>query len=235
MALQSRAVDICDLSLHGLRGETMADVRLTTFVEAALKAHASRDDVRKALEQAGWSRDQIADGLAHFSDVAFVVPVPRPRAHASARDAFWYLLMFGTLYVSAYHLGDLLFDFINSAFPDELDRQNAFFRAEAIRWSTAALIVAFPIFLFAALRIARDIASDPTRRNSAIRKWLTNVTMLVAAAVLLGDGITLVYNLLGGELTSRFILKVLVVAVIAGSAFGYYSWSLKADDKALKL
>jgi hypothetical protein len=212
----------------------MADARLTGFVEAALHARQSKEDVRNALEQAGWSADQIADGLAHFSDVAFAVPVPRPRAQVSARDAFWYLLMFGTLYVSAYHLGDLLFDFINRLYPDELERQNAPYLVDAIRWSTAALIVAFPIFVLTARRIARDVATDPTRRNSAIRKWLTNVTMLVAAAVLVVDGITLVYNLLGGELTVRFALKVLVVAVIAGAAFGYYGASLKADDLALK-
>jgi len=212
----------------------MADARLTAFVEAALNARAAKEDVRRALEQAGWSRDQIEDGLRHFSDVAFVVPVPRPRTHVSARDAFWYLLMFGTLYVSAYHLGDLLFDFVNAAFPDELERQNPGYVQDAIRWSAAALIVAFPIFLLAAAKIARDIAHDPARRNSAIRKWLTNLTMLLAAAVLLADGITLVYNLLGGELTTRFLLKVLVVAVIAGVAFGYYSWSIKADDEALK-
>lgn len=212
----------------------MADTRLTTFVEAALNARAAKEDVRKALEQAGWARDQIEDGLAHFADVAFVVPVPRPRAQVSARDAFWYLLMFGTLYVSAFHLGDLLFDFINSAFPDALDAQNRAGLAQTMRWSLAALIVAFPIFVLAARRISRDIARDPTRRNSAIRKWLTNITMLVAAAVLLGDGMALVYDLLGGELTVRFVSKVIVVALIAGAAFGYYSWSLKADDRALK-
>jgi hypothetical protein len=212
----------------------MADARLTTFVEAALNARASKDDVRKALEQAGWSRDQIDDGLAHFSDVAFAVPVPRPRAHVSARDAFWYVLMFGTLYVSAFHFGELLFEFIELSFPDELQPQYLFSPGEGIRWSTAALIVGFPIFVLAARRIARDIAADPTRRNSAIRKWLTNITMLVAAAVLIGDGVTLVFNVLGGELTVRFVLKVLVVAAIAGSGFAYYNWSLKADDRALK-
>ena len=212
----------------------MADARLTGFVEAALHARQSKDDVRKALEQAGWSADQIADGLAHFADVAFAVPVPRPRAQVSARDAFWYLLMFGTLYVSAYHLGELLFDFINRLYPDELERRNAPYLVNSIRWSTAALIVAFPIFVLTARRIARDVATDPTRRNSAIRKWLTNLTMLAAAAVLVGDGITLVYNLLGGELTVRFVLKVLVVAAIAGAVFGYYGASLKADDLALK-
>jgi hypothetical protein len=212
----------------------MADARLTTFVESALNARASKDEVRRALEQAGWSREQIADGLAYFADVVFAVPVPRPRAHVSARDAFWYLLMFGTLYVSAYYLGDLLFDFINSVFPDELERQNAGFIAAAIRWSLATLIVAFPIFLFTAGRVSREIRRDPTRRNSALRKWLTYVTMLVAAAVLIIDGTTLVYNLLGGEITVRFVLKVLVVASIAGAGFGYYSWSLRADDRTLK-
>jgi len=212
----------------------MADARLTTFVEAALHARQSKEDVHKALEQAGWSADQIADGLGHFSDVAFAVPVPRPRAHVSARDAFWYLLMFGTLYMTAYYLCDLSFDVINRLFPDELDRQNAPYLVDSIRWSMAALIVAFPICVLASRRIAAEIAVDPARRNSAIRKWLTNATMLVTAAALVGDGITLVYNLLGGELTLRFVLKVLVVAVVAGAGFGYYSWSLKFDDRALK-
>jgi uncharacterized membrane protein YhaH (DUF805 family) len=212
----------------------MADPRLTTFVEAALLARQSKDDVRKALEQAGWSSEQIVDGLAHYSDVAFVVPVPRPRPHVSARDAFWYVLMFGTLYVSTFYVCDLLFSLINKAFPDQLSRLPVAFLLDQIRWAVAALIVAFPIFLLTARRIARDVAADATRRNSAIRKWLTNVTLLLAAAALVGDGMTLVYDVLGGELTVRFVLKVLVVAAVAGAGFGYYSWSLKADDRALK-
>ena len=36
------------------------------------------------------------------------------------------------------------------------------------------------------------------------------------ASVLIGDFISLVYSLLGGELTTRFVLKVLVVGAIAG-------------------
>lgn len=213
---------------------SMADTRLMAFVEAALRAGAVRSDVEHALAQAGWSKDQISDGLAHYSEVAFVVPVPRPRAQLSARDAFWYLLMFGTLYVSAFHLGDLLFSFINSRLPNELELSNMRYLTNSIRWATAALIVAFPLFMLSAWRIAREIESDATRRNSAIRKWLTYLTLLIAAAVIIGDSITLVNNLLGGEVTTRFVLKVLVVAVIAGSIFGYYTSSLRADDQALK-
>ena len=211
----------------------MAHPQLMTFVAEALRAGQSRDAVRAALEQAGWSKDQVADALGHYADVTFAVPVPRPRMQLSARDAFWYLLMFGTLYVSAFYLGDLLFGFINRALPDELESGNAAFVESGIRWATAALIVAFPVFLWSAVKLGKEVAADPSRRSSAVRKWLTYVTLLVAAAVLVGDSITLVFNALSGELTLRFILKVLVVASIAGSVFGYFTWSTRVDDKAL--
>jgi uncharacterized membrane protein len=67
-----------------------------------------------------------------------------------------------------------------------------------------------------------------------VRKWLTYLTLLLAAGVIVGDGITLVFNLLSGELTTRFVLKVLVVAVVAGAAFGYFTWSMRGDDEALR-
>ena len=215
----------------------MAQSQLVVFVDSALRAGQSRDAVRAALEQAGWSKDQVADALAHYAEVAFAVPVPRPRAQLSARDAFWYLLMFGTLYTSAYYLGDLLFGFINRAYPDAANlnyyANTTEYVERGIRWATAALIVAFPVFLLTALKIGREVAADPTRRNSAMRKWLTYITLLVAASALVGDGITLVFNLLSGELTVRFILKVVVVAVIAAAAFSYYTWSNRRDDEAL--
>ena len=212
----------------------MADPRLTQFVESALRAGAPRADVEKALEDAKWSREQIAQGLAHYADVPFVVPVPRPRAQVSARDAFLYLLMFAMLYLSAYYLGDLLFEFINAAYPDATNPYEQTFIDQNIRWATATLIVSFPVFLFMAFRAARAIRNDPTHRNSAVRKWLTYLTLFIAAVVIVVDSIALVNNLLSGELTVRFVLKVLVVAAIAGATFGYYTWSIRADDEALR-
>ena len=212
----------------------MADPKLVVFVESALRAGQSRAAARQALEQAGWSKDQIADALAHYADVAFAVPVPRPRAQLSARDAFWYLLMFGALYASAIYIGDLLFGFINLAYPDDVSYPGSTAFVESnIRWATAALVVAYPVFMLTALKIDRQITADPTRRNSAMRKWLTYVTLLVAAIAIVGDAITLVYNVINGDLTMRFVLKVLVVAAIAAAAFAYYTWSMRADDEAL--
>jgi hypothetical protein len=51
------------------------------------------------------------------------------------------------------------------------------------------------------------------------------------AIALAGDMIVLVYNVLGGESSVRFLLKVLVAAVIAGSIFGYYLWDMRREER----
>lgn len=209
----------------------MADTRLQDFIDAALKAGESRKDISAALTAAGWSAEQIKDGMRLFADVPFAVPVPRPRAQLSARDAFFYLMMFGALYVSAYQLGNLLFSFINLALPDALSQYEIPRAERTVRWATASLIIAFPLFLWVARLLGREVRQDPTRRNSAVRRWLTYLTLLIAAGVIVGDSITLLYNLLSGELTLRFVLKVIVVAAITGSIFGYYLKSARLDSE----
>lgn len=221
------------------RLRNMSDTTLIDFVDRALSQGASRDDTEKALLDAGWSKDQVNDALASFSDVAFSVPVPRPKAKLSARDAFLYLVMFAMLYISAYHLGSLLFQFINLGFPDPLLHQVPGFdpveRAkDTIRFATSSLIVAFPVFLFTAHRIAAGVREDPTRRSSGVRKWLTYLTLFVAACIVVGDLIALLYNLLSGELSVRVTLKVLTVGLIAGGILAYYLWTMRVDDKALE-
>lgn len=63
-----------------------------------------------------------------------------------------------------------------------------------------------------------------------MRRWLTYMTLFLAASFLIGDFITLVYNVLGGELTTRFVLKAVTVAVLAGTTFGYYLSELRIDE-----
>ena len=100
-----------------------------------------------------------------------------------------------------------------------------------MRWATASLVIAFPIFLFISRHIQLAIARDPIKRLSPIRRWLTYLTLFIAASILIGDLTTLVYNLLGGELTIRFILKVLVVGAIAGTVFGYYLGDVRREER----
>ena len=65
-----------------------------------------------------------------------------------------------------------------------------------------------------------------------MRRWLTYLTLFLAAIALVSDMITLVYNLLGGELTLRFVLKVVIVGAIAGSIFSYYLLDLRRGEHA---
>jgi hypothetical protein len=203
---------------------------LELFVREALVKGESRDTIETALTAAGWTPEQIRDALNAYAEVEFPVPVPKPRPYLSPREAFLYLVLFATLYLSAYHLGSLLFDFINRAFPDAVDPGSARHVAQSMRWSVASLVIAFPVFLFVARHLGKDVARNPIKRLSAVRRWLTYLTLFVAATVLIGDLITLVYNLLGGELSVRFVLKVLVVGLIAGAIFGYYLRDLRREE-----
>ena len=79
--------------------------------------------------------------------------------------------------------------------------------------------------------INRGLQRNPVKRLSAVRRWLTYHTLFLAVTILAGDVIALVYTLLGGELTTRFLLKVATVATIAGSVFGYYLSDLRQEER----
>ena len=204
---------------------------LIEFVRAGLQRGLPRAGIEDALLRAGWPAEQVTRALASFAEIEFPIPVPRPASSVSTRDAFMYVVMFATLIASAYSLGNLLFELINRAYPDPAVPTFPRSTLQAIRWSLSSLIVAFPVFLSVAWLIDRSVRREPTKRASRVRRQLTYLTLLIASCVLIGDVISVVYNFLGGELTVRFMLKVLTVAVIAGTVFGYYLWDLRADEK----
>jgi hypothetical protein len=205
---------------------------LHDFVREALGRGVPRARIEEALRRGGWTTDQIRGALASFAEIDFPIPVPRARPYLSAREAFTYLVLFGTLYTSAYNLGSLLFDLINRAFPDAAFGGEGYeeYIRQSIRWSISSLIVAFPVFLYLSWFADREVSRDPMKRASKVRRWLTYLTLFLAACALLGDFTTLVYNMLGGELTVRFLLKVVTVALIAGTAFVYYLRDLRQDE-----
>lgn len=206
-----------------------ADEELLGFVYKALDRGSSRSEIRAVLTSAGWPGDDIDKALAAYAEVDFPIPVPRPRPYLSARDAFIYLVIFTTLAVSAFHFGSLLFELIERAFPDPLDEHAAGYSVHTVRRAIAALVVAFPIYVLLSYRVNAAMREDPTKRASKIRKWLTYMTLFIAAAVLVGDLSAVIYSLLSGELTVRFILKALTVVLIAGAIFGYYLWDSRED------
>ena len=91
----------------------------------------------------------------------------------------------------------------------------------------AALIVAFPIYLFVVRLILRTLRQNPEGSESPVRKWLTYLAMLIAVGIVIGDLVTFLAYFLRGDLTVRFVLKDVVVLVIAGGVLLYYLGSLR--------
>ncbi len=208
-----------------------ANEELRRFVQDGLTAGVPRDQLAEVLRRAGWAAAQVRGAVASFADVEFPIPVPRPRPYLSARDAFLYLLLFSTLYISAFNLGQLLFQLIELAFPDPADEQLPRARVdETSRGASASRGVASPVFRGGSRRIRRESTADAALRASKVRRWFTYMTLFIASAVLIGNVIGLVYSALGGELTVRFLLKAATVGGIAGTAFWYYLTDLRADD-----
>ncbi|NNE65464.1 MAG: hypothetical protein HKN33_02775 [Pyrinomonadaceae bacterium] len=211
---------------------TKVNEEIHDFVREALSKGHSREEIENVLGEAGWPVDQIADSLNAFAKIDFPVPVPKPRPYVSAKEAFLYLIFFTTLFISAYNLGVLIFQFIDLGFPDPADPiVSTEYIMETIRWSVSTLVVVFPVFLFVAYWVKRAVRKDPAKRASKIRKWLTYMTLFVAAGTLIGDLTTLVYSFLGGEITIRFLLKALTVGGISGSIFGYFLWDSQREER----
>lgn len=206
---------------------------LSDFVRRALTQGQDRASIAGVLHRAGWPAEAVSNAIDEYADIAFPIPVPRPRASLSAREAFLYLVLFTSLYISVYNFGHLLFQFIDRAFPDVTQQRfGERFSLDDVRWSVSALIVAFPVFLWTARYISRQLAIDPSGRLSPARRWCTYLTLFVAVAFLIGDGMSLVYNLLGGELTMRFVLKSIVVGALAASMLAYYLRDLRPEERS---
>lgn len=60
------------------------------------------------------------------------------------------------------------------------------------------------------------------------------LTVFVAALIVIGDLVALINTFLEGELTTRFILKVLTIFFIAGSVFSHYYFELRELKSKLK-
>ena len=144
----------------------------------------------------------------------------------SPKDFFLYIAAMVALYVSAISLLALLFQYINILFPDQLDYYIDPYSG-AIRFAIASLVIIFPAYVFLTRILNQDLRANPQKRELGIRKWLIFFTLFIAGATIIIDLIVLVNTFLGGDLTTRFILKVVSVLVVIGGAFWYYFEALK--------
>ncbi len=152
----------------------------------------------------------------------------QPRPKTTPKDFFLYLAIMAMLYISVGALIALWFNYIDYLFPDKLQYGGIYdFYSGSIRWYLALLITMFPAFAGTAWYAGRELMREPEKREIAIRKWLLHFTVFVAGASMLIDVVVLLNTFLGGEITTRFILKVLAVLVVAGAVVAYYLLDLR--------
>lgn len=137
------------------------------------------------------------------------------------KDFFLWVGAVIALYVSVFSFISLLFEYINHAFPDALNSYVDPYSG-GIRSSIAALVVLFPLFLILMRFIRNDMAKMMEKRELWVRRWAIFLTLFVGGATLAIDLITLVNTYLGGDLTARFGLKVLVVFLVVGGVFLHF-------------
>ncbi len=198
---------------------------LPTFIAHARGKGMDAQTIRMLLLSNGWKEKDIAEAMASS---ALDMPVPTPPDAGSARDTFFHLLSFVSLISTVTALITLFFEYLNRALPDAAyETYYSYDDFSGIRWSMAVVLVSFPLLAWMARLLTREYARHPEKLGSAARRWITYLILFISACTLIGDLITLLFYLLDGELTLRFVLKVLVVLVLCGLPFLYFLRSMR--------
>ena len=149
------------------------------------------------------------------------------KIHITPKDFFLHIGAMIALYVSAFSLLALLFGYIDSLLPDNLNFHSIDFSSGTIRFSIASLIIIFPTYLVLTKILNKDIRRNPEKKNLWIRKWLIYFTLFVSGITIIVELIRLINEFLGGDLTTQFELKIMAVLVVTGAVFGYYVYDIK--------
>jgi hypothetical protein len=157
------------------------DPGIAEFVEKALASGIPHDSLVGILTARGWPEKEVYDALAGHYQRLTGIEVPRraAAAGASAKDAFFYLLIFATLATWTIALGCLAFNLIDRWIADPLfNAYRQTYDSYTITASLAALIVAFPLYLLisraplrAKRRSTRKSSTPPSANGSPISPW----------------------------------------------------------------
>lgn len=133
----------------------------------------------------------------------------------------------------------MLFAILEKKFPDALNAVYTYgyngYDTEGIRTSLAVLIIVFPTLMVLSYIWTRLQNTKLGTIDLYIRKWMIYLILFIASIVILVDLITLVRYFVAGEITIRFIYKVLVTLGSATLVGGYYIHELQEIFKYRKV
>lgn len=134
-----------------------------------------------------------------------------------------------SLYAGVFAFISLIFDYINTVFPNPVDSYNYYDPyLQSMSYETATLIVVTPIFMLLMRMLRNDMQEDESRADSWVRRWALFLTLFISAATIVIDLIVLLTSFLQGEeMTTGFLLKVLTVLLVVGAGFLHFLADLR--------
>ncbi len=206
----------------------------TDYVATIKRNGASDEAVIAILRNAGWPEKEAVAALAgYYETLTGVAPPVRARSIGGPREAFLHLLAFITLSTWCIAAGSLWFTLVDMWFPDPAAPHFGD-PLGGMAWNIAALLVAFPVFLLVMRTVWRELKTQPEQADSGVRRWLTYVALLAAAASLIADLVVFVEHLLRGEMGVSFAAKVAVVLVLAGGVFYFLLHSVQPGNLRIR-
>ncbi len=140
-----------------------------------------------------------------------------------------------SLITSVVSLINLMFESLNKKFPDVLNSTYQYgylsYEYDAMRMALATLIIFFPVFLLVHYFWNKHIAKGLGSIDEVIKKWLVYIVLFLSSLVVVIDLVTLVRYFVSGEITSRFIYKVVSILVVALFVGSYYILELFGKKK----
>ncbi len=156
--------------------------------------------------------------------------------HGSKLSPKFFFLSLGvlvTLIASVTAFLNLVFETLNQKFPDALNSMYQYgyntYNYEGIRSAIATLIIVFPVYLILSYFWRRVASGTLGRIDHAIKKWMLYLILFLAGVVIIVDLITLVRYFVSGEITTRFILKVVAALAVAKLVGWFYISELRSQ------
>jgi hypothetical protein len=141
-----------------------------------------------------------------------------------------------TLITSVVSLLNLIFSVLEKQFPDVLNATYQYgyssYSYDSIRTSLATLIIFFPIFLVVAFFWRKYQMGGMGHIDEIIKKWVIYIILFLSSIVVAVDLVILVRYFVAGEITNRFIYKVISALLVAFVVGIYYILLLQNKDES---
>ena len=141
-----------------------------------------------------------------------------------------------TLITSVVSFLNLVFETLNKRFPDVLNSSYQYgystYEYESIRMALATLIIFFPIFLVVSYFWNKLYRMELALWDEFFHRWVIYIILFLSSLIIIIDLVTLVKYFISGEITYRFILKVVTVLLVAVLVGFYYIFLLREKDSS---